>query len=174
MAAGKPRKRRTMAAGNSPANELVITRIFDAPRRLVWRVWTDPEHVKRWWGPKGFTSPVCKIDFRVGGAYLYCMRSPEGKDYWSTGVYREIVEPERIVASDSFADEKGTVVPASHYGMPGDFPLECQVTATFEEHQGKTRFTLRHAGLPSGTQSEMAGAGWNESFDKLAAHLAQG
>ena len=102
--------------------ELVIRRVFDASRELVWKAWTDPERMKRWWGPKNFTAPVCKIDLRVGGAYLYCMRSPEGQDYWSTGVYREIVPQERIVCTDSFADEKGNTVPASHYGMDGDWP----------------------------------------------------
>ena len=77
---------------------LLITRTFDSPRELVWKAWTDPERVKRWWGPKGFTAPFCKIDLRVGGVCLNCMRSPDGKDYWSTGVYREIVKP-----SGSFA-----------------------------------------------------------------------
>ena len=69
---------------------LTIIRVFDAPRGLVWEAWTEPENVKLWWGPKDFTSPVNKIDLRVGGKYLSCMRSPDGKDYWSTGVYREI------------------------------------------------------------------------------------
>ncbi len=96
------------------------------------------------------------------------MRSPDGKDYWSTGVYREIVVPERIVCTDSFADEKGNVVPASHYGMPGDWPSELLVTVTFEEHNGKAKMTLRHVGLPAGTMSDLTNAGWNESFDKLA------
>jgi len=71
--------------------ELFITRIFDAPGELLWKAWTEPESVKRWWGPKNFTSPFAKIDLRVGGTYLYCMRSPEGQDFWSTGVYREII-----------------------------------------------------------------------------------
>ncbi len=66
----------------------------------------------RWWGPKGFTSPACRIDLRVGGKYLFCTRSPDGRDFWSTGVYREILEPERIVCTDSFADEEGNVVSA--------------------------------------------------------------
>jgi uncharacterized protein YndB with AHSA1/START domain len=161
------------AATNTDDREMVITRIFDAPRELVWKAWTEPEHVMRWWGPKDFTSPVCKIDFRVGGSYLYCMRSPEGQDFWSTGVYREIVPMERIVCTDSFADEEGNVVPATHYGMSPDFPLELQVTVTFEEHDGKTKMTLRHAGMPAGTMKEMAGQGWNESFDKLAQDLAK-
>jgi uncharacterized protein YndB with AHSA1/START domain len=148
--------------------ELVIVRIFDVPRELVWQAWTDPEHLMRWWGPKGFTSPACKIDLRMGGTYLNCMRSPEGQEFWSTGVYREIVEPSLLVCTDSFADEKGTVVPATHYGMSPDFPLELQITVTLEEDDGKTRMTLRHVGIPSGEMSEMCEAGWNESFDKLA------
>ena len=151
--------------------ELVITRTFDAPRKLVWQAWTETGRLVRWWGPKGFTAPVCTIDFRVGGKYLNCMRSPEGQDFWSTGVYREIVAPERIVFSDSFADEAGNVVSAAHYGMDPDFPLELQITVTLAEDAGKTRMTLRHVGIPPGTMREMCEAGWNESFDKLADSL---
>ena len=150
---------------------LVITRTFDAPRERVWKAWTLPEQVKGWWGPKTFTAPFCEIDLRVGGKLLSCMRSSEGKDYWSTGVYREIVPLERIVCTDSFADEEGNVVPATHYGMGSDYPLEMLVTVTFEELRGKTRFTLKHVGFPSGTDSKMARQGWSESFDKLAKAL---
>jgi uncharacterized protein YndB with AHSA1/START domain len=164
-------KAKSNVAKNTKEQELVITRIFDAPRELVWKAWIDPERVKRWWGPKGFTAPVCKIDLRVGGKYLYCMRSPEGKDYWSTGVYREIVPLKRIVYTDSFADEKGNVVPASYYGMSGEWPLELLVTVTFEEHEGKTKLTLQHVGIPAGENSKLAQQGWNESFDKLAESL---
>ena len=89
------------------SDELVITRVLDAPREAVWKAWTDPTRFMLWWGPKGFISPACKIDLRVGGKYLACMRSPEGQDYWSTGVYREIVPRERIVCTDNFADERG-------------------------------------------------------------------
>jgi uncharacterized protein YndB with AHSA1/START domain len=152
-------------------NDILITRILDAPREVVWKAWTDPEHVKRWWGPKDFTAPIVKSDFRVGGKYLYCMRSAEGKDYWSTGIYREIIPQEKIVATDSFADEKGNIVPASHYGMAGDWPLELLVTVTFEEQGNKTKFTLRHAGLPAGDMLKMTKDGWNESLDKFAESL---
>ncbi len=151
--------------------DLVITRIFNAPREVVWKAWTDPERLVRWWGPKTFTAPVCQLDLRVGGKYLFCMRSPEGLDFWSTGEYREIVEPERMVYTDSFADAEGNVVPATHYGMDADFPLEMLVTVTFEEYEGKTKLTLRHSGLPAGTMSDMTGQGWSESFDKLAESL---
>jgi uncharacterized protein YndB with AHSA1/START domain len=153
--------------------DLVIVRNFDAPRELIWQAWTEPEHCKRWWGPKDFSAPFCTIDLRVGGTYLNCMRSPEGQDFWSTGVYREIVAPERIVCTDSFADADGKVVPATHYGMSADFPLELQITVTFKEDKGKTRLTLRHAGLPPGEDFDNCRAGWNESFDKLAEFLAK-
>jgi uncharacterized protein YndB with AHSA1/START domain/predicted enzyme related to lactoylglutathione lyase len=146
---------------------LFITRTFDAPLEKVWKAFTDPETVKKWWGPKDFTAPVVKIDFRVGGSSLYCMRSPEGGDIWSTGVYKEIVPMERIVSTDSFADEEGNVVPASQYGMDGDWPLELIVSVTFHEENGKTRFTLQHTGFPDHENMIMAEAGWNESLDKF-------
>lgn len=151
--------------------DLVIIRTFDAPRELVWKAWTEPQSFMRWWGPKDFTTPVSKIDLREGGKYLNCMRSPEGQEYWSTGVYRDIVPMERIVCTDSFADGKGNIVPASYYGMLGDWPKELLVTVTFEEIDGKTKMTLRHAGIPKGKMSEDTETGWNQSFDKLAESL---
>ncbi|MGA2285029.1 MAG: SRPBCC domain-containing protein [Dehalococcoidia bacterium] len=158
-------------AKSDGGKELEIVRIFDAPRELVWKAWTDPEVMMRWWGPKGYTCPACRIDLEVGGTYLNCMRSPADQDYWSTGVYKELVEPERIVTTDSFSDERGNVVPASHYGMNPDFPLELLVTVTFEDQDGATKLTLKHAGFPSKEDLEGARIGWSESFDKLAAVL---
>ena len=152
-------------AGGPP---LIITRIFDAPPELVWKAWTEPGRMKLWWGPKGYTLPVCKIDLRVGGAYLYCMRSPEGRDFWGTGVYRELDPPRRLVATDSFADEKGRIVPASHYGMDSKMPLEMLLTLTLEDAGGKTKLILEHAGMPPGNEQEGAREGWSQSFDKLA------
>lgn len=154
-------------------DEIVITRLFDAPRELAWRAWTEPEFVMQWWGPKNYTSPACRIDLREGGSYHFCMRSPEGRDYWSTGVYRELKRPERIVCTDSFADAAGNVVPATYYGMSADIPQELLVTATFETLAGRTRFTLRHAGFPAGDTRDLARAGWNESLDKLAGVLGK-
>ena len=150
---------------------LKIERVFDAPRELVWKAWSDPEHLTKWWGPQHFTAPIIKVDFRVGGKYLFCMRSPEGQDFWSTGMYREIVPHERLVFTDSFADADGNIVPASYYNMPGEFPLEMDVMITFEDMQGKTKMTLEHFGMPAGESGEMASMGWNQSFDKLEASL---
>ena len=163
-------EQRNTSEGQARKPELVITRIFDAPRELVWQAWTDPTQLVKWWGPKNFTAPAAKIDLRVGGKYLNCMRSPEGQDYWTTGIYREVVPLERLVYTDSFADADGNVVPASHYGMGEDFPLEMQVTIIFEDVDGKTKMTLKHVGLPE-NMSDMTNTGWNESFDKLAESL---
>jgi len=148
-------------------NELIITRIFDAPRDFVWDAFTNCEQVMHWWGPKDFTAPFCKIDLRVGGKYLLSMRAPDGKEYWSTGVYREIIPQERYVATDSFSDPEGNIVPATYYGMSADFPLEMLVTVTFEDYEGQTKLTLKHAGFPSAEDLDGAQTGWNESFDKL-------
>src|SRR5437867_13412021 len=104
-------------------NELTIVRVFDAPREAVWKAWTDPEGAKRWWGPEGFTAPFIKIDLRVGGKYLFCMRSPDGRDCWSTGVYREIVPLQRTVSTDSFADQNVNVVRSSQYRIPSDVAM---------------------------------------------------
>jgi uncharacterized protein YndB with AHSA1/START domain len=151
-------------------NELTITRTFNAPRPLVWKAWTDPELYKKWWGPSHFTCPVAKFDLRVGGQWLSCMRSPDGKDFWSTGFYREITPHDRLVFTDSFADEQGDIVPASHYGMP-DMPLEMLVTITLAEQDGKTVMTLVHSGMPVDEHGANAKEGWSQSFDKLAATL---
>jgi uncharacterized protein YndB with AHSA1/START domain len=152
--------------------EVVIRRVFDAPRERVFKAWTDPEHFRRWWGPRDFTTPFVNIDPRPGGTIHFCMRSPEGRELWGGGVYREIDEPARIVVSDYFADEEGNVVPATHYGFSSEWPLETMITITFEENAGKTTMTLRHSmgGVPAADR-EGADQGWKESFDRLADYL---
>ena len=158
-------------------NTLVIERVFAAPVEQVWKYWSDPELYKQWWGPKQFTCPAVEMDFRVGGKVLGCMRGApaEGvpaQDFWSIGTYKEIIPLKKIVVTDSFADEKGNVVPSTHYGMEG-MPLEMLVTIEFEEQDGKTKMTLTHSGLgdiPEQIKKDMD-QGWNESFDKIVDHL---
>ena len=152
--------------------KLTFTRLFEAPRERVWEAWTEPDLVKRWWGPKFFTAPFIEIDLHVGGKYLYCMRSPDGRDFWSSGVYREIVPMKRIVYSQNFADELGNTTPASQIGLPGDWPPEIMVTVTFEEQGGKTKIIVREVGIPK-EMSDMAEAGMSESLDKLAKVLEE-
>jgi predicted enzyme related to lactoylglutathione lyase/uncharacterized protein YndB with AHSA1/START domain len=150
---------------------IYFIQIFDSPISKVWKAWTEPESVMKWWGPNNFTAPVVKIDLKEGGKYLNSMRSPDGEDIWSTGVYKEIVPMKKIVSTDSFADSEGNVVPASQYGMSGDWPLELEVTVMFEEVDGKTKLTLQHQGFPDRENRDLAEAGWKESFNKLDTYL---
>jgi len=162
------------ARTDKAAGEITITREFAVPRAFVWKAWTEPDLLKRWHGPKDFTAPHIRIDLREGGRYHYCMRSPDGEEYWSTGRFLELVEPERMVCTDSFADPAGNVVPASFYGMAGDLPLELRFELDLKESsRGKTRLTLRHLGMPAGGDHDLAVQGWNESLDKLEAVLME-
>ena len=152
---------------------LVIERVFDAPVEKVWEAWTKPEEVAKWWGPKDFTSHDNKIDFRVGGKCLFVMRGPAGtewdKDMYSGGEYIEIEPMKKLVVTDSFMDKDGNKVSATEYGVPADFPQELLVTIEFEQTpDDKTKMTLHHEGMPAGEMADQTGAGWNESFDKLA------
>jgi uncharacterized protein YndB with AHSA1/START domain len=154
--------------------ELVITRVFDAPRELVWRAWTEPERLMRWWGPRAYTVPHCTIDLRPGGRIHLCMRSPHGRDIWNGGVFLEVDEPSRLVMSDYFADEVGNPVPPTQYGMGPDFPSEAVITVTFEDFGGKTKLTLRQS-VPAAVAARYgAYQGWNESLDRLEEELAAG
>ena len=119
----------------------------------MWKAWTDPEEVKKWWGPKDFAAPEIKIDLTVGGKYLYCMgvAGLDGvvKDFCISGKFTEIVPMKRIVSTLSFADENGNPVPAKYYGMPGDWPMEVIATVTFEGvEDSKTRLTVQEVGIP--------------------------
>jgi uncharacterized protein YndB with AHSA1/START domain len=141
-----------MTPRNSPIAEpaervLVITRVFDAPRSLVFKVWTQPEHLVRWWGPRGFTTPSCKMDVRAGGAYRTCIRSPEGKDYWMRGVYREIVEPDRLVFTFAWEVEEG---------QPGH---ETLVTVTFRRTRREDETHLPASDLRVGCGARFASGG---------------
>jgi uncharacterized protein YndB with AHSA1/START domain len=151
--------------------EINISRIFDAPREKVWRAWTNPKDLKMWWGAETYTTPYFTIDLRVGGKYLYCMRSSSGDDIWGTGTYLEIVDQERLVSTDSFADKDGNIVPASTYGMDAEWPADSKIALTFEDMDGKTRFTLKHTNIPAGEDGDLSEQGWIESFDRLEKYL---
>lgn len=162
---------RTSEAHPAGSREAVVTRVFDAPRDAVWKAWTDPAQFKQWWGPKKHSVPECQIDLRVGGRYLLCERAADGFLLWVTGTYREIVAPERIVTTLSFADSRGNLVPPSHYGLHAGLPMEMLITLTLEARGGKTAVTVRQAGLLNDQIKEGVGEGWGEGFDKLAALL---
>lgn len=154
---------------------IVIERVFDAPVEKVWQAWTEPEQFKKWWGPKDWTAPVVKIDFRVGGKFLGCMRGAmeEGgpvQDTWSGGVYKEIVPMKKIVSTDYFTDSDGNKIDPKEAGLPGEWPEQLLVTVTFEDLGEQTKLTITHEGHPPDIADE-ANQGWQQSLDKLAAIL---
>ena len=164
-----------MAVSNQ---DFVITRIFDAPRDLVWKAFTDPQHMKQWWGPKGFTVIASKMDLRPGGTYHYGMKAPDGSAMWGKFVYREVVAPERMVFINSFSDEAGGI---TRHPMAPTWPLEMLSTFTFEEAPGgKTKLTIRwspHNATDEERKTFDAGhasmtQGWGGTMEQLAAYLA--
>jgi uncharacterized protein YndB with AHSA1/START domain len=166
-----------MAGRNEPADrDFVITRVFDAPRDLVFKVWTSAEHLEHWFGPKGCTFHKAELDLRPGGSLLACMRSPDGRYMWGKWVFREIVVPERIVFVNSFSDQNGAL---TRHPMSPTWPLEMLTTITFAEEDGKTRLTLRWIPI-NATQDERKTfdsgresmkMGWTGTFDALDTYL---
>lgn len=164
-------------ANQTDQHELVMNRLFLAPRDLVWKSWTEPEQIKVWSAPNNFSTPVYRIDLRVGGHYHNCMRSDDGTiEVWNTGTYLEIIPQEKIVMTDSFADSDGHVVRASFYGMGDEFPLESKVTLLFESAGENTQFTLVYEDVSTIPAEHLQGMtkGWNEMLDKLADYLDRG
>jgi len=139
---------------------LVIERVFDAPRRLVFDAWTQSEHMAKWWGPRGFKSTVLRNELRPGGAYRIHMLGPDG-DHWTQGVYREVIPPERLVMVGSWADAQGNPT------RP-----ETTLTLIFEELDGKTKLTLHNAIFESTTARDMHNTGWTSALDCLGEYLA--
>jgi len=139
--------------------DLVITRVFDAPRELVFKAWTDTRHVAQWWGPKGFTNPVCELDVRAGGAIRIHMRAPNDVVYPMTGVFEEITEPERLVFVSSALDEHGNSM------------FDVLNTVSFAEQRGKTVLTLQARVIKTTAQAPQylkgMEAGWTQSLDRL-------
>lgn len=147
---------------------IVISRVFDAPRELVFKAFTDPKHIAQFWGPKGTSNAACKVDLRAGGEFRVEMRGPDGTVYPCTGLYREIVPPERIVY-DSTTDDSNP--------CGAGLPPRSVVTMNFAEVGGKTKLTI-HTRLQSAAAREAAikggfNSGWADSLDRLAAILAR-
>ena len=167
-----------LARRDAPPEEFVITRTFDAPRELVWKAWTERDRLMQWFGPKGYTMTVANLDFRPGGTFHYCLRTPAGKDMWGKFVYREIVPPRRIVLVNSFSDAQGGLT--THPFSP-TWPRQTLSTTTFTERDGKTTVTVDWRPLDA-TQEEidtfkdrkpsMTG-GWTGTFEQLDDYLGR-
>lgn len=153
---------------------MTITRVFDAPRELVWKAWTEPKYVMQWWGPKGFTAPVCRMDFRVGGKSLYCMKSPDGQEFWNAIEYHEIVPHEKIVSSMYFADSAGNKIEPSELGIEHE-AIEGAYDVTLFEDIGDGRTKLTFIGNEPMESAKDSGQleGWNQILDKVAAVVAE-
>jgi uncharacterized protein YndB with AHSA1/START domain len=149
---------------------IVINKVLDIPVHHVWRAITEATEFKKWWGPNGFTCPFSRMDARPGGTYLNCMKGPDGKEYWSTGTVKEIETDKKLVITDSFSDEKGTIKNGSDYGMKGDWPDECLITFELEEADGATKLRLTHEGIPK-EEHENCKQGWNECLEKLEKNI---
>lgn len=156
-----------MSSSVSPANqtidrELVMTRVFDAPRELVFKAWAEPEHWVHWLGLRGASGRVLQTARRAGDSYRYYMRDLQGGDHWLQGVYREVIDPERLSFTWGFVNAQGQpTVP------------ETIVALTFEDIGGKTRLTLRHGIFETVTSCDAHRLGWTESFEKLGEYLAR-
>jgi uncharacterized protein YndB with AHSA1/START domain len=149
---------------------VVVERTFDAPVNLIWQMWTQPEHFKQWYGPKGFTVPFADMDVRVGGKRLICLASPNGsRKMWFTGEYREVTPNKRLVYTDSMADEHGNVLSPAAMGMAEGHPETTEVIVQLEDLGGRTKMVMTHAGVPA----DSGGAGgWEQAFTKMADHVA--
>lgn len=166
-------------ATTAPTKDFTISRVLDAPRDLVWKCFTDPERMKHWWGPKGFTVHHSKMDLRVGGTYHYGMKAPDGSPVWGKFVFREITPPDRLVFISSFSDEAGGV---TRHPMAPSWPLQMLSTFSFEDAPGgKTKFTVRWSAYEPTPEEQatfdaghtsMAG-GWSGTMDQLEAYIAR-
>lgn len=158
-------------------DDFVLTRIFNAPRELVFAAWSEVEHLKHWWGPKGFTLKVAELDFREGGTFHYCLNMPNGGEMWGKFQYIEIVAPEKLVLINSFSDAEGGL---TRHPMSETWPLEVYNIYTFTDLGGRTEMTLRshpHGGSDVERQTFLDGrkgmeGGFGGMLDTFDAYLA--
>lgn len=144
--------------------ELVITRVFDAPRDVVFAAWTEADQLAEWWGPKGFTWVSGTLDLRPGGAFHYCMKSPAGDEMWGKFVYDEVVPPERLVFRNGFSNEAGEIVRAP---FSSTFPMQFRNVLTFEANGDTTTLVMRGAPYEA-TEAE------REAFVKMIPSMEAG
>jgi uncharacterized protein YndB with AHSA1/START domain len=150
-------------------HDVVVTRTLEAPRERVWQAWSDPDLVMTWWGPRGFTSPTCRMDFREGGTTIVSMRSDEGWELFNTWTYRSIEPMDRIEFVQGFADADGNEVSPSDLGLPPAIPEAVRHVVTLRALDDRTtELTVREFGYPSPQIVEVSKAGMEECIDKMA------
>ncbi|MEO7485769.1 MAG: SRPBCC domain-containing protein [Ferruginibacter sp.] len=154
------------------AKQIEVTRTFNAPVEMVWKLWTDPELIKRWWGPKHFTSPVATIDFQEGGKSIVSMQAPAemgGQVFYSAWVYTTIIPLQTIEFIQSLSDEEGNKINPTQVGMPPDFPADIQTIVTFKKIDNSTTEMTVTEFADFGTISNFAQIGLEQSLDKMVA-----
>lgn len=166
-----------MSSNPAAGPDFVLTRVFDAPRALLFKVWTEPEHLQQWFSPKGFTVLAGRMDLRPGGTYHYGMRMPNGQEMWGKWIFREIVAPERLVFINAFSDPEGGL---GRHPLAPDWPQQMLSTITFDERDGKTTLTIRWSAYKASeieqktfdAGHESMKMGWGGTMEQLTAHLA--
>jgi uncharacterized protein YndB with AHSA1/START domain len=154
-------------------HDVVVTRTFDAPLERLWRAWSDPDEVMKWWGPQGFTSPECRMDFREGGTTLVCMRSDQGWELFNTWAYRSIEPMDRIEFDQGFADKEGHRVAPPELGLPPDIPHDVPHVVSFSAIDSHTtELTVHEYGYPNPETVEISRAGMEQCLDKMASSVA--
>lgn len=148
-----------------------ITRVFNAPRALVFKAWTTPEHLMNWFAPRGCTFEIKSMDFREGGGFHTCIRNPAVHDCWARGRYQEIVAPERIIFTMEHVDEAGNAIEPASIGMDPEWPAKTTVTVTFEDLGSQTRMTLYQTVSEALAKRTGAHPSWLQMFDRLAEAL---
>jgi uncharacterized protein YndB with AHSA1/START domain len=143
-----------------------MERTFEAPVERLWKVWNDADSIKKWWGPKNYTATIIQNNVRVGGMYLWGMKSADGKMSWNTGTYKEVMPNRKIVCTLSFSDENGKVIRGSEVPVPGQWPNEVTVITEFSESDGKTKVTVTEVGIPL-IVSLLSKIAWAQQFDKI-------
>lgn len=164
----------TVKEAETASGELRISRLFHAPRELVFQAWTDPQHLQRWFAPRSCTVEFRHLDLRPGGTFHSCIRNPQYPDCWVVGVYQEIVAPERLVYTMAMADEQGNRVSSVVAGKESDWPEETRVTVTFTEQDGKTLLTLHQTVSEELAKRTGAYPSWLDMLDRLAEQLSAG
>ena len=166
-------KDREMISDTIKKRDLVVTRIFNAPVASVWKAWSDPELVMKWWGPTGFTSPTCKMNFREGGVSLVCMRAPKefgGQDMFNTWAYKKIVPMDYIIYIFDWADKDGNRINPASMGLPPDMPRDMRHTVILKDlGNGDTEMTMTEYGYLSDQLYDLSKAGLGQCLDKMAA-----
>lgn len=161
---------------SSNKQDIVIIREYDYPVELVWKAWTDPTLVMKWWGPTYYTSPRCEIDFREGGKYVFCMRAPDshgGMESYSAGVYKKIVLLQRLEFNQYLSDREGNAIDPVQAGVPADFPANVEFVIEFITKGDKTELKITEYGWTVGEMMKYAIMGMEQSLDKLAATLPE-